>query len=186
MRIRAGSRGDMEQIAALHADSWRTAYAGIMPHSFLSRSLLGDKLALWQGRLTEPDPAAGLFVAVEEREIAGFVYITPCSDGRLLLDNLHARPDRTGSGIGGRLLRHALAWAVAEHPGRDVYLEVLRANTRAIAFYVRHGAVRTDERVCRFEQGFALPEVEYTWAAESLVPSGPSFTPIEQGPDLDA
>ncbi|MEU9299744.1 GNAT family N-acetyltransferase [Streptomyces sp. NPDC048269] len=186
MRIRAGSPGDIEQIATLHADSWRTAYAGIMPHSYLSRSLSGDKLALWHGRLTVPDPAAGLFVAVEEGVIAGFVYLTPCPDGRLLLDNLHARPGRTGTGIGGRLLRHALAWAVTEHPGRDVYLEVLRANTRAIAFYVRHGAIRTAERVCRFEQGFALPELEYTWAAQSLMTSGPSFTLTGQGPDPHA
>lgn len=38
-------------------------------------------------------------------------------------------------------------------------LQVLRANTRAIAFYERHGALRTDERVCLFEQGFELPTI---------------------------
>lgn len=165
MKIRTGVRGDVEQIAALHAESWRTAYAGIMPSSFLDGPLLEDRLALWHRRLLEPQPGAGLFVAVDGGEVDGFVYLLPRPDGRLLLDNLHARPGRTGSGIGGRLLRHALAWAAAEHPGRDVYLEVLRANTRAIAFYERQGAVRTDERVCLFEQGFELPELEYTWAA---------------------
>ncbi|MCI4044537.1 GNAT family N-acetyltransferase [Streptomyces sp. TRM75563] len=169
MEIRAGSRDDVEQIAALHADSWRTAYAGIMPDSYLSGSPLdAEKLALWHERTAEPDPASGLFVAVGGREVAGFAYITPRPDGRLLLDNLHARPGRTGSGIGGRLLRHTLAWAAAEHGGRDLYLEVLSANARAIAFYERHGATRTDERVCRFDQGFALPEVEYTWTAKAL------------------
>ncbi|MFD5342043.1 GNAT family N-acetyltransferase [Streptomyces hawaiiensis] len=168
MEIRTGMRGDVEQIAALHAESWRTAYAGIMPSSFLGGSLFEDRLALWHGRILEPQPAAGLFVAVGGGEMDGFAYLVPRPDGRILLDNLHARPGRTGSGIGGRLLRHALAWAATEHPGRDVYLEVLRANTRAVAFYERHGALRTDERVCLFEQGFELPEFEYTWAAGSV------------------
>lgn len=49
------------------------------------------------------------------------------------------------------------------HPGRTVYLEVLRANTRAVSFHERHGAVRTDERTCVFEQGFELPELEYSF-----------------------
>ncbi|MGW1297993.1 N-acetyltransferase family protein [Streptomyces sp. NPDC002533] len=172
MQIRAGSRDDAGQIAALHADSWRTAYAGIMPDSYLSGPLDAEKLALWEARTTEPGtepgPATGLFVAVDGRDVIGFAYTTLRSDGRLLLDNLHARPGRTGSGIGGRLLRHTLAWAAAEHRGRDVYLEVLRANTRAIAFYERHGATRTDERICRFDEGFSLPEVEYSWTAEAL------------------
>ncbi|MER6145729.1 GNAT family N-acetyltransferase [Streptomyces sparsogenes] len=167
MEIRTGRRSDAAQVAALHAESWRTAYAGIMPTGFLSGPLVEDRLELWLGRLDEPQPGAALFVAEDAGEMAGFAYLMPRPDGRLLLDNLHARPGRTGTGIGGRLLRHAFTWAAEEHPGKAVYLEVLRANTPAIAFYERHGALRTDERVCRFEQGFELPELEYTWPLAS-------------------
>ncbi|MEU7021134.1 GNAT family N-acetyltransferase [Streptomyces sp. NPDC046203] len=193
MKIRTGTSNDAERVAALHTESWRTAYAGIMPDGFLRGPLLEDRLKLWRGRLDEPQPGAALFVVESTGEPAGadgadgldggeglsggdgadapdgaagldgFVYVLPRPDGRLLLDNLHARPGRTGSGIGGRLLRHVFAWAGREHPGRPVYLEVLSANTRAIAFYERHGALRTDERICVFEQGFELPELEYTW-----------------------
>ncbi|MFG2112566.1 GNAT family N-acetyltransferase [Streptomyces sp. NPDC048718] len=184
MKIRTGTRNDAERVAALHTESWRTAYAGIMPDGFLRGPLLEDRLELWRGRLDTPEPGAALFV-VESTDgpdgadglgegdggdglsggarLDGFAYVLPRPDGRLLLDNLHASPGRTGSGIGGRLLRHVFAWAAGEHPGRPVYLEVLRANTRAIAFYERHGALRTDERICVFEQGFELPELEYTW-----------------------
>ncbi|MFD9519100.1 GNAT family N-acetyltransferase [Streptomyces sp. NPDC059979] len=167
MEIRTGRRSDVAEVAALHAESWRKAYADIMPSSFLAGPLLENRLELWFGRLDEPHPGAALFVVEEAADMVGFAYVIPQSDGRLLLDNLHARPGRTGSGIGGRLLEHALAWAADEHPGSSVYLEVLRANTRAIAFYERHGALRTDERVCRFEQGFELPELEYTWPGAS-------------------
>ncbi|WP_199546974.1 GNAT family N-acetyltransferase [Streptomyces sp. N35] len=163
MEIRWGRRDDAAEIAALHTESWRTAYAGIMPADFLDGALLEDRLELWLGRLAAPPSGAALFVAATAAGIDGFAYVMPGPDGRVLLDNLHARPGRTGSGIGRRLLTRALAWAADEHPGRTVYLEVLRDNTRAIAFYERHGAVRTDERVCRFEQGFELPELEYSW-----------------------
>ncbi|MDT0323568.1 GNAT family N-acetyltransferase [Streptomyces millisiae] len=163
MRIRAGTRHDTEPVAALHADSWRTAYAGIMPDTFLEGALLDDRLTVWRGRFAADPSATGLFVAEDDGELVGFAYLMPRPDGRVLLDNLHARPGRTRSGIGGRLLRHSLAWAAATHPGRPLYLEVLRDNTPAVAFYERQGGRRTAERVCRFEQGFELPGFEYTW-----------------------
>ncbi len=168
MRIRNGRPGDAESIAELHAASWRTAYAGIMPKSFLNGALLADRLTVWRGRLDADPSASGLFVAEENGELLGFVYSTPTPDGRVLLDNLHAAPGRTRSGIGTRLLRHALEWAAIKFPGRAVYLEVLQANTAAIAFYERRGGRRTDARTARFEQGFELPEFEYTWFAESV------------------
>ena len=169
MQIRTGTRDDAEQIAALHAESWRTAYAGMMPPSFLEGPLDEDRLAVWRGRLAQPQDGAGLFLAVDGETIEGFAYLAPAEDGRILLENLHARPGRTGSGIGGLLLRHSLAWAADEHPGRDVFLEVLRDNTRAIAFYERHGARRTGEGVARFQQGFELHEFEYAWKAGATV-----------------
>ncbi|GAB2571367.1 hypothetical protein GCM10027168_00070 [Streptomyces capparidis] len=189
MHITTGGPDDAERVAALHTESWRTAYAGIMPDGFLSGPLYEDRLRLWRGRTERPVPGAALFTAAapdaEGGELRGFAYLVPRPDGRVLLDNLHARPGRTGSGIGTRLLRHALSWAAAAHPGRDVFLEVLRANARAVAFYERHGARRTDERICRFEGlgegsdegsdgAFELAEYEYTWPAEALTaPPGP-------------
>ncbi len=125
-------------------------------------------LGVSPARLWNPTPGAVLFVLEGAAGIDGFTYLIPRPDGRILLDNLHARPGRTGSGIGSRLLARARAWAADEHPDRAVYLEVLRANTRAIAFYERHGALRTDERTCRFDQGFELPEFEYTWPVTAL------------------
>jgi GNAT superfamily N-acetyltransferase len=164
--IRTGGAGDAAQVARLHADSWRTAYAGIMPDWYLAGDVYGGRLAVWRQRLAEPVPGAVLLLA-ETAETAvpvdGFAYLVPTPDGRLLLDNLHARPGRTGAGTGSRLLARARAWAAAEHPGRPLYVEVLCANVRAAAFYERSGARLTDERTCRFPEGFELPEYEYTW-----------------------
>ncbi|WP_405613999.1 GNAT family N-acetyltransferase [Streptomyces sp. NBC_01508] len=94
---------------------------------------------------------------------AGFAYLVPQADGRILLDNLHVRPGIIGTGIGWRLLCGAFAWAAAEHPGRPVHLEVLKDNVRASDFYSRQGGRPTAERTERFPAGFELAEIEYTW-----------------------
>ncbi|WP_431957273.1 GNAT family N-acetyltransferase [Nocardia lijiangensis] len=162
MLIRTGGAADAQAIAALHAASWRTAYAGIMPDDYLDGPLDADRAALWRQRLTTA-VTPGLFVAEDATALLGFVYLAATDDGRVLLDNLHARPGSLRSGIGSRLLDRGLAWAAAEFPGRPVYLEVLRGNTGAIAFYERRGGRRTDARIGRFDAGFELPEYEYTW-----------------------
>lgn len=162
MLIRTGGVADIEAVATLHAASWRSAYAGIMPDRYLSGSMEDDRKTLWSTLLTaavEP----GLFLAEDGSEIVGFIYLRPVG-GRVLLDNLHTKPGRHGRGIGSRLIDAGLAWAAASFPGYPVYLEVLRDNTPAIAFYERRGWRRTATGTARFDAGFTLPEYEYTWS----------------------
>ncbi|MFI6506331.1 GNAT family N-acetyltransferase [Streptosporangium sp. NPDC050855] len=171
MLIRFGTRDDAEHIAVLHAESWLTAYAGIMPDDYLNGPLLDERRSVWNARLTaapEHDHPPCLLVAVEDTVLAGFVYLGLQADGRVLLDNLHVRPASRGSGIGHRLMRHAFAWAATRHPGRVLYLGVLRGNTSAIAFYRRLGGRPTREFVQRFPAGFDLPAVEYTWDPDAV------------------
>ncbi|BAU86709.1 hypothetical protein SLA_5840 [Streptomyces laurentii] len=164
-RVHPPAHADADAVAELHTASWRTAYADLFPAHYLNGPLLEERRAVWRGRLADPVPGAALFLAREAGTLLGFVYLEPRPDGRILIDNLHARPGETGRGLGGRLLAHALAWSATTHPGKDVYLEVLQGNTRAVAFYERQGGRRTDSRICHFDEGFALPEFEYTWPA---------------------
>lgn len=170
--IRTGSEEDAEAVATLHAESWRTAYAGIVPPEALGDGLLHERRELWEIRLTvdygEPANTPLLLIAESAGELYGFAYLIPQPDGRVLLDNLHVRPGHTGGGI-GRLLLHE---AIARTPDSPLYLEVLVDNTRAVAFYEREGGLRTDHRDCVFPAGFTLPEYEYTWppAARAATP----------------
>ncbi|MCX5212124.1 GNAT family N-acetyltransferase [Kitasatospora sp. NBC_00240] len=168
--IRVGSIDDAEDVAALHAESWRTAYAGIVPDRALGDGLAAERGELWTLRLGvdygEPANTPELLIAETAGETVGFAYLVPQPDGRILLDNLHVRPGRTGGGTGGMLMRAALAHVARRHPGADLYLEVLRDNTRAVAFYEREGGRRTGARQGFFPGGFTLPEYEYTWAAQ--------------------
>ncbi|MBP2706341.1 hypothetical protein JOL79_21260 [Microbispora sp. RL4-1S] len=87
MEIRNGKIDDIVPIVALHVDSWRSAYAGIMPDSFLNGPLTDDRLTLWRERLASPVQGSGLFVAHDDGELLGFVYLFPAPDER------HGRAD---------------------------------------------------------------------------------------------
>ncbi|MFE3455369.1 GNAT family N-acetyltransferase [Nonomuraea sp. NPDC059194] len=162
MDIRQGTAADAEAVAALHTRSWRTAYAGIFPDDYLNGPLVGRQAALWRDRLTGAgDDGGQLLIADNGGGIAGFAYLLPEGD-RILLDNLHVDPGLKRSGVGGVLLRHALDGAGT----RELYLEVLKRNTAAIAFYERHGGTKAREFVERFPEGFELDVLEYSWSGQ--------------------
>ncbi len=165
-----GTPGDADAIAALHTESWRSAYAGIMPASYLDGPLLEERRELWATRLTPevPGDASHLLLAERDDALHGFAYLIAQPDSRILLDNLHVRPTLKRSGIGRRLMGHAFTWAAAQHPGKPVYLEVLKDNSSAIAFYERCGGSVTREFVERLPPGFELPVIEYTWTSQGV------------------
>ncbi|MDH6704848.1 ribosomal protein S18 acetylase RimI-like enzyme [Kitasatospora sp. MAA19] len=168
--IRRGGAQDAAAVADLHARSWRTTYRGIVPEEALGDGLPVQRRELWELRLTVDygDPAAEpeLLIAEQAGEMVGFVYLVPQPDGRVLVDNLHVRPGRTGGGIGRALFATARAHVAERHPGAELYLEVLRGNTRAVAFYEREGGVRTGAQEGVFPGGYVLPEYVYSWPAE--------------------
>lgn len=174
MHFRTGTTDDAELIAALHTESWQTAYAGIMPATYLNGPLQEVRRAIWTTRLSWStlesvgENSVLLVVAVEGIALQGFVYLFLQPDGRVLLENLHVLPTRKRSGIGRQLMRHAFTWAAAHHSGKAIYLEVLRDNAPAIGFYERSGGQATREFVEGFPAGFELPVVEYTWSPDAV------------------
>lgn len=158
VNIRQGTAADTEAVAALHTRSWRTAYTGILPQDYLDGPLADRQAVLWRERLAGGH-TGHLLVADGGDGVAGFAYLIPEGE-RVLLDNLHVEPGLKRSGIGGVLLRHA-----RDHAGsRELYLEVLKRNTAAIAFYERHGGIRAREFVERFPEGFEVDVLEYYWS----------------------
>lgn len=150
----------------MHTASWRSAYAGLLPADYLHGSLRDEHRAKWRARTAEPS-GRWMLVAEQGDELVGFIHLD-VRDGRVHVDNLHVRPGRTGTGIGYRLLRRGFAWAAGEHPGADVFLEVLRGNAPAIAFYERAGGLVTAERSLTIAPGIEVDEIEYTWTAGAV------------------
>ena len=88
-------------------------------------------------------PGASFLVAVQGDEVVGHSFTVEQEGGVLLLSRrLYILPTRQRQGIGKRLLQAAIRC----HPGMTrVQLVVEARNTKALAFYGRHGFVVTGE-----------------------------------------
>ena len=53
-RLRRAGAADAEQIAVLHADSWRRHYRGGYADSFLDGDIVADRRSVWSARLAAP------------------------------------------------------------------------------------------------------------------------------------
>ncbi|MCV2421556.1 GNAT family N-acetyltransferase [Paucibacter sp. DJ2R-2] len=127
---------DLADVAALHRESWRSAYRGIFSDAFLdSERVVETRLALWTRRLiSEPSPGSFGYIARDPSgEALGFTFAFPAFDAQWgsLLDNLHVRPDQKGRGIGRQLLLALSERCAGEWAELGLYLWVFEANTAA-------------------------------------------------------
>ncbi|MGV9563838.1 GNAT family N-acetyltransferase [Streptomyces sp. NPDC003480] len=136
LRFRAAEPCDAENMALLHADSWRRHYRGAYSDAFLDGDVVADRRSVWSLRLSDPSGSATV-VAEDDTGLAGFVHVVFDEDGHWgsLIDNLHLVEHRQRMGLGTALLSRA-AQAVAERAsGSALYLWVLEQNTAAQEFY---------------------------------------------------
>lgn len=147
MQFRLATAADAPAIAALHSESWRTAYAHVLDANWLAHDLAADRLRVWTGRFAPPDPALRVVLAQDDAGLAGFASLFLAADPHWgsHVDNLHVRPGLKGAGLGRRLLAHTARLALAAAPGQGLDLFVYSANTAARGFYARLGGRETDE-----------------------------------------
>ena len=135
-RFRLAVPDDAEQVAALHATSWRRHYRGAFADSFIDGDVYADRQAVWSSRLAAPTHSVTI-LAEYDRSLAGFVHVIldEDPDWGSLVDNLHVAHDRHRTGIGTALLGYAGRGALerATHPA--AYLWVLDQNAAAQQFY---------------------------------------------------
>jgi ribosomal protein S18 acetylase RimI-like enzyme len=139
--IRPAEPADARAIAEVHVDSWRWAYAGVLPQELLDALSVDARARLWTRAI--PDPAVSVVVAAEVDRIVGFASTgatrdvdAPGGTGELFAIYLDAGV--AGTGVGAALLQRA------ERDLRDAGYEratlwVLASNDRARRFYERHG-----------------------------------------------
>lgn len=87
MRIRAAGPEDAVAIAALHTQSWQTAYRGMAADAYLDGALAGEHHEHWQALLGSPPEGAVILIAEadgtsggptpEQGEAVGFVAAYP-------------------------------------------------------------------------------------------------------------
>jgi GNAT superfamily N-acetyltransferase len=147
MQILEATAADAATVASLHAESWRTAYRGILTDNFLDQHAHGERLALWAARFAaqsrhEDRPKMFVLLAEENAIALGFASIFVEADPTYgsLLDNLHVSPKITRTGIGRQLLSECARQLLNRRSRAGLYLWVIDRNRNAQKFYEKAGA----------------------------------------------
>ncbi len=140
LALRPATLADTGLLAEMHARSRASAYRGMLPDAYLDAQVHAEALAHWPAKMQALAAGAGeAWVAELQGEAIGFVCLVgPDEQGSVLVDNLHALPDRKRSGAGSALLDTARQRALARG-AKSLHLFVLEANTAAIGFYESRG-----------------------------------------------
>lgn len=169
MSIRQARPADAEAIGRIHVETWRAAYRGIVPESYLANLSAVVRAGEWRELLEHQDRSRFVLVAQGEGgEICGFAAAGPEREGEPgyagELYALYLRPTHQRLGLGRALVRGAAA-GLAGAGMPSMLLWVFEANAGARAFYEKLGG-----RFIRSQPmslgGATFVEVAYGW--ESL------------------
>lgn len=122
------------EVSRIYEESWKSAYRGIVPQSYLD----GIPAGLWAAALDGRDS----LVLTEHGRLIGTSSVCPSrwpdypEFGEVV--SLYLLPEYMGLGYGGPLLEAAVE-TLGEQGFRDVLLWVLEDNRRARRFYEKHG-----------------------------------------------
>ncbi|MEY9849790.1 GNAT superfamily N-acetyltransferase [Streptacidiphilus sp. BW17] len=187
LTVRKAVEDDLAQVVRVRVDSWRAAYAGLVPPAYLDG--LDPEAALPRMKeylATIPDRDHFLVVEAEHpAQVVGFVLAGPerpsvavASGVREGLGEVHAlyvHPDAWFTGAGARLLTAATE-ALATDGHAELTLWVLEENHQARRFYERQGwqpdGGRTDLQLA----GALLEELRYSWTV-----AGPAAPAVPMG-----
>jgi ribosomal protein S18 acetylase RimI-like enzyme len=170
--LRHANDGDLEAIAALHADSWRRHYRGAYTDAFLDEDVFADRLAVWtKRRQTLQDEDRCTIVVERDGVLVGFAHtiLREHPDWGALLDNLHVRFDEKRGGIGTRLLSDSARVVMERTPGSGLYLGVLEINTPAQDFYESRGGQCVHRGVTDTPEGGSAEDRWYFWPDPSVL-----------------
>ncbi|MDP9010109.1 MAG: GNAT family N-acetyltransferase [Pseudomonadota bacterium] len=171
MTLRRARAADEPAIVRLHADSWRTAYRGILRDDFLDGAVVANRRELWSSRFCEIHREDQLIVLSEELgEIQGFAcaFLDVDQVWGTLLDNLHVAPGFKGQGL-GRQLMSAVANEIHRrglHP--VLHLWVYEQNVQARRFYERLGGLVTACIAELAPDGSRINALRYGWRGLSF------------------
>ena len=166
--LTAASSQDAESIARLHAQSWRSAYRGMLSDDYLDQRVEADRLEFWTARFASAPPDRRLILkALGDGKLLGFVCVLLDTEPEwgARLDNLHVSPESKGTGIGYVLFNAAREWIASVSPGMAMHLWCVERNHVARRFYERQGGQIVETATRPVAQDLSVPELRYWWPA---------------------
>jgi len=166
--IRTPVPADADRLARINIAAWRSAYAGIVPASYLDAMDLTRYRERWQHNLIDASPSRNFLVADVDGELAAYGICGPYrpqgdaaeedTSGWGELYAIYTHPDRQGRGVGSAVLCAAVA-LLHDQEYADAGLWVLRDNHAGQRWYAARGW-RPDGATSSWLAGdAALPEL---------------------------
>lgn len=158
MEIRKLLECDAPNVSEIYALSWKAAYKGIIPQKYL------DELSLerWIPFL-KVSPSSSHILLNGDHYI-GTSAVSKAREEQMNgwgeIISLYVLPQYFGEGYGKQLFLHAIK-DLKEQGYDKIYLWVLEENSRARAFYERHGFSPTKDTITIEIGGKVLTEMRY-------------------------
>lgn len=133
---------DAAPIAAVHVATWREAYRGIVPDSFLDGIPVENRTERWCSAIQAPPRGQITLVAAIDGKVAGFAAFGSAQRADAVpgvgeLYAIYVAPDHWEQGVGGALHQTAIEGLSRQFERAELW--VLQANHRARQFYEHRG-----------------------------------------------
>ncbi len=137
--VRPASLQDAAAIAAVHVQSWKGGYQGLLPDAVLDGLSVERREQWWSQWLAELGQRDRILVAECDGQVVGFASVgqsrdLDADDRAAEVYAIYVHPDCWGHGIGRALMRHSVD-ELLRAGFREARLWVLETNQRARRFY---------------------------------------------------
>ena len=172
--MRTAGRDDAQALASVHLESWRWAYRGLLPDTYLNRLREDELAARWARRLSTVRPGESVQVIERDGQVGGFITFGEQRDdptwlgyaGEIFM--LYLAPELVGNGLGAQLLDRAFD-ELTRARCQWVVVWVLAKNQRARDFYESAGLQLDGKRRWDPFGDRAVPVVRYAKALNPVL-----------------
>jgi GNAT superfamily N-acetyltransferase len=160
--VRSATPADADEIGRIQVETWREAYAALLPPETIAGFDVAARQQLWrEGLARAPQPGSATFVAIAEDRTLGFATVgaSYSEEGAGEIYAIYVHPSSWGRGAGRALMERLEASLLQAGFGHAI-LWVLEGNVRAERFYERLGWEHDGEKEDVFH-GAAVVERRY-------------------------
>lgn len=169
MLVRPANRADIPALAHVFTESWRVAYAGLMPDQLLASLSTSRREAQLERLFASSMDRESLLAAEVDSKVVGTAWTGPdrahdADEDSGELYAIYVLSDHWDRGVGHALMQSALD-SLRTNGFQRAVLWVLDGNRRAEQFYERVGWTRDSAMKLEEWGDFQLQEVRYLFPA---------------------
>ena len=176
-RIRPAEQDDVQAIASVYVDTWRSTYAGILPDKVLIEMSTERQMVMWARAIRHAGGHAEEKILIIEEEKAGIIGVSSCGFNRERNNSysgevytLYVHPNHQNNGYGEKMLA-GLFEIMIEQCYNGAIIWVLSLNPSRFFYEVMKGQ-RIGEREEKL-WGTVVSEIAYGWSdLEGALESG--------------